>query len=132
MRFDGVLNTSISTVEKATIHQVVIHPIKIDMTKFNDKGNLGMWRCEVMDVLCSLNLEEILESDDRPEQMLERDWLKMNRSACGLIRNCLSQEIKYGMMIETFIVKLWKTLENKYLMKSVENHLHMKRQLYRL
>ncbi|KAI0500208.1 hypothetical protein KFK09_018417 [Dendrobium nobile] len=55
----------------------------------------------------------------------------MNQSACGLIRNCLSQEIKYGVVIETSIVKLWKTLENKYLMKSVENHLHMKRWLYR-
>lgn len=33
--------------------------------------------------------------------------------------------------METSVGKLWKILENKYLKKSVKNHLHMKRRLYR-
>ncbi|KAK8952544.1 hypothetical protein KSP39_PZI003453 [Platanthera zijinensis] len=34
-------------------------------------------------------------------------------------------------MLETSVGNLWRTLENKYLTKSVENRLHMKRRLYR-
>ncbi|KAK8954443.1 hypothetical protein KSP39_PZI002550 [Platanthera zijinensis] len=55
----------------------------------------------------------------------------MNRSACGLIRNCLTQEIKYRVMLETCAGNLWSTLENKYLTKNMENRLYMKRRLYR-
>ena len=34
-------------------------------------------------------------------------------------------------MTETFARKIWEILENKYLMKSFENHLHLKGMLYR-
>ncbi|KAK8936454.1 hypothetical protein KSP39_PZI012284 [Platanthera zijinensis] len=90
-----------------------------------------MWWCEVMDVLCSLNLENVLDGDEYPDRMTKKVWLKMNQSACGLIRNCLTQEIKYGVTLETSAGNLWRMLKNKYLTKSMENCLHMKHQLYR-
>ncbi|KAK8934286.1 hypothetical protein KSP39_PZI015019 [Platanthera zijinensis] len=115
----------------STVHHSVSHPARIDVVKFDGKTNFGMWRCEVLDALCALNLEEAVESEDCPEGMTEKTWLKMNRSACGLIRNCVTQDIKYGIMTETSAVKMWGFLESKYMTKSVENRLHMKRRLYR-
>jgi len=55
----------------------------------------------------------------------------MNRTACGVIKSCLTQELKYDMMNETFAKSIWEILANKYLTKSVENRLHLKRRLYR-
>ena len=34
------------------------HPLKIDVVKFDGKNNFGMWRCEGMDALTTLNLED--------------------------------------------------------------------------
>jgi len=48
---------------------------------------------------------------------------KMNRSACGMIRSCLSQDLKYDVMIESSAKKIRETLAGKYLTKSVENRL---------
>ena len=55
----------------------------------------------------------------------------MNRTGCGVIRSYLTQDIKYHVMTETFTKKIWKILESKYLTKSIENRLHLKRRLYR-
>jgi len=55
----------------------------------------------------------------------------MNLMACDVSRSYLAQEIKYHVMNETFARKIWKILEIKYLTKSIENRLHLKRRLYR-
>jgi len=44
----------------------------------------------------------------------------MNRTACGIIRSCLTQDIKYHVMTETSARKIWEILESKYLTKSIE------------
>ena len=54
----------------------------------------------------------------------------MNRTTCGVIRSCLSQDLKYDVMNETSVKKIWDTLASKYLTKSIENCLHLKRTLY--
>jgi len=54
----------------------------------------------------------------------------MNKTTCEVIRSCLSQDLKYDVMIETSVKKIWETLVNKYLTNSVENRLHLKRRLY--
>lgn len=43
---------------------VVTYLVKINVTKFDGKGNFGLWRYEVTDVMCSFNLEKILNSDE--------------------------------------------------------------------
>jgi len=38
-------------VNQSMVKTVNIHQSKIDMVKFDDKNNFGMWRCKVMDAL---------------------------------------------------------------------------------
>jgi len=54
----------------------------------------------------------------------------MNRTASGLIRSCLTQDIKYHVLYVMSAVKIWVILEKKYLMKSIESRLLLKRRLY--
>ena len=60
----------------------------------------------------------------------EKDWDKMNRTTCGLIRSCLTQDIKYHVLYETSTRQLWENLEKKYLTKSIESRLQLKSRLY--
>ena len=102
------------------------HP-RIEVVKFNGTNNFGMWRCEVMDALNASNLEDTLLLEKKKSTTTDEEWVKMNRSACGLIRSCLSQDIKYLAQYETSAKHLWETLEKKYLTKSVESRLQLKR-----
>ena len=54
----------------------------------------------------------------------------MNRMACGLIRSFLTQDIKYHVLYETSARQLWEILEKKYLTKSIESCLQLKRRFY--
>ena len=54
----------------------------------------------------------------------------MNRTACGLIRSCQTQHIKYHVLHETSARQLWEILKKKYLTKSVESRLQLKSKLY--
>ena len=103
---------------------------RIEVVKFNGTNNFGMWRCEVMDALNAQNLEDTLLLEKKKATTTDEEWAKMNRSACGLIRSCLSQDIKYLVQHETSAKKLWETLEKKYLTKSVESRLQLKSKLY--
>jgi len=49
---------------------------------------------------------------------------------CDVIRSCLIQDLKYDVMNETFVKSIWDILASKYLTKSIENRLHLKRRLY--
>ena len=62
------------------------HPLKINVVKFDGKNNFSMWRCEVMDALTTLNLEDTLRLEKKSEATSEHDWDKMNLTECGLIR----------------------------------------------
>jgi len=55
----------------------------------------------------------------------------MNRTACGIIRSYLIQDLKYDVKSETSAKSIWEILVSKYLTNSVENRLHLKRRLYR-
>ena len=54
----------------------------------------------------------------------------MNRITCDLIRPYLTQDIKYHVLNETSARQLWEILEKKYLTKSIESRLQLKRRLY--
>ena len=102
---------------------------KFEVEKFDGTNNFGMWQCEILDVLCQQELEIALE--EKPDKMDDKEWAKINRQACGTIRLCLAKEQKYSVMRETSAKKLWDTLEEKFLTKSLENRLYMKKKLYR-
>ena len=43
----------------------------------------------------------------------------------------MTQGLKYNVMNETSVKKIWEMFESKYLIKSIENRLHPKRRVYR-
>jgi len=105
------------------------HP-RIDVVKFNDTNNFGMWRCEVMDALTTSNLKDTLRLEKKRASTTEENWDKMNRSTYNLIRSYLTQDIKYHVLHETSARQLWEILEKKYLTKSIESRLQLKSKLY--
>ena len=52
------------------------------------------------------NLKDSLRMEGKPNEISEKDWDKMNRMACGFIRYCLIQNIKYHVMTETSAKKI--------------------------
>jgi len=40
---------------------------------------------------------------------------------CGVIKSCLTQDLKYHVMSKSSAKMIWEILESKYLTKSVEN-----------
>ncbi|KAG8488232.1 hypothetical protein CXB51_018792 [Gossypium anomalum] len=88
---------------------------KFEVEKFDGTNNFGMWQCEIMVVLCQQELDIFLE--EKPDKMDDKEWVKINRQACGTIRLCLAKEQKYSIMRETSANKLWDTREEKFLTK---------------
>ncbi|KAG8480173.1 hypothetical protein CXB51_024954 [Gossypium anomalum] len=81
--------------------------------------------------MASPSAKTIQELDIALEEKPDKEWAKINRQACGTIRLCLAKEQKYSVMRETSAKKLWDTLEEKFLTKSLENSFFMKKKLYR-
>jgi len=104
-----------------------VHHMKIDVVKFDGTNNFKLWRCEIIDVVNAQNLENTLELQERLAEVDEKVWKKMNRTAYNVIRSCLTQDLKYDMMNETSAKSIWEILAGKYLTKSVENRLHLRR-----
>lgn len=88
-----------------------------------------MWQCEVKDVLIQQGLLVVL--GDMPMPMKKEEWKRLNAHACSSIRLYLGKAQKYGVMNNSSAKDLWNTLESKYLKKSAENRLYLKRKLYR-
>ena len=68
---------------------------KFDVEKFDGTNNFGMWQCEVQDILFQQELDVALE-ENRPEDVEEKDWTRINRLACGTIRLCLYKQVVEG------------------------------------
>jgi len=56
--------------------------------------------------LTTSNLKDALRLEEKLEKISEKDWNKMNRTACSVIRSCLTQDIKYHVMTETSAKKI--------------------------
>ncbi|KAE8661751.1 hypothetical protein F3Y22_tig00113724pilonHSYRG00184 [Hibiscus syriacus] len=97
---------------------------------FDGTGHFGMWQSEVLDALFQQGLDIAIEGE-KPDDVEEKEWNRINRMACGTIRSCLSREQKYAFSKETSASKLWKALEEKFLKKSGQNKLYMKKRLFR-
>ena len=61
---------------------------KFDVEKFDGTNNFGMWQCEVMDILFQQELDITL--GEKPKDISEGDWEKMNRQACNLVAYSIS------------------------------------------
>ena len=58
--------------ESTSVRTMNPHP-RIDVVKFNGTDNFGMWRCEVMDALTALNLEDTLRLEKKRNTATEED-----------------------------------------------------------
>ena len=83
-----------------------------------------------MDALMASNLKDSLRLEEKSEETSEKDWDKMNQMAYGVIKSCLTQDIKYHVLYKTFARKMRGILVKKYLTKSIETRLYLKRRLY--
>ncbi|KAI5322948.1 hypothetical protein L3X38_032020 [Prunus dulcis] len=96
----------------------------------DDEGTkLAKTTCEVKDVLIQQGLLVVL--GDMPMPMKKEEWKRLNAHACSSIILYLGKAQKYGVMNNSSAKDLWNTLESKYLKKSAENRLYLKRKLYR-
>ena len=68
---------------------------------------------------------------EKHEDISENEWVKMNRQECSSIRLCLAKDQKYFVMHETVAKDLWRKLEDKFMTRSVENRLYLKKKLFR-
>ncbi|PWA84443.1 Retrovirus-related Pol polyprotein from transposon TNT 1-94 [Artemisia annua] len=74
---------------------------------------------------------DIAIEESKPEDVEERNWLTINRLACGTVRSCLSREQRYAFSKETSAYKLWVALEEKFQKTNCQNKLFMKKRLFR-
>ncbi|KAH9718140.1 hypothetical protein KPL71_022099 [Citrus sinensis] len=98
------------------------------LTVEKSKKSLPISRREVMDALIQIDLDVVLKN--KRHLYDEEIWDRMNEKACGQIRSCLTKEVKYLVKDKECAVTLWRTLEEKYPVKSPENRLHAMSQVY--
>ncbi|KAE8690124.1 hypothetical protein F3Y22_tig00110926pilonHSYRG00104 [Hibiscus syriacus] len=118
------------TDDTKTSARNVVTNVRFAVEIFDGTGHFGMWKSEVLDVLFQQGLNIAIEGE-KPDDVEEKEWKRINRLACGTIRSCLSREQKYAFFKETSANKLWKALEEKFLKKSGQNKLYMKKRLFR-
>ena len=116
--------------QSSTSSRTMVMNARFEMEKFDGTGHFGMWQGEVLDALFQQGLDIAIE-EEKPDGADEVEWKNINRLACGTIRSCLSREQKYTFMKETSASKLWKALENKFMKKSGQNRLYLKKKLFR-
>ncbi|GJT27803.1 retrovirus-related pol polyprotein from transposon TNT 1-94 [Tanacetum coccineum] len=98
----------------------VLTNARLAVEVFDGTGHFGMWQSEVLDALFQQGLDISLE-ESKPEDVEERNWLTINRLACGTIRSCLSRGQRYAFLKETSAYKLWVALEEKFLKKELSD-----------
>ena len=59
--------------------------------------------------------------------MKDNEWEKLKAKAVGTIRLNLANNLKYSILTETSLAKLWEKLEKLYMSKSLTNRLYLKR-----
>ena len=88
--------------------------VKFAVEIFDRTNDFRMWQCEHQQDL-DVALEEKLDDID------DKEWARINCEACSSICSCLVKAQKYSIMKEASAKILWKTLEDKYMTKSLEN-----------
>ena len=81
-----------------------------------------------MDTLIQINLDVVLKN--KRHLYDEEIWDRMNEKACGQIRSYLTKKVKYLVKDDECAMTLWRTLEEKYLLKSLDNRIHAISQVY--
>lgn len=121
------MSNDLSSKHPSAVQATVLNA-KSQVENFDGTNNFGMLQCEVLDVLFQQELDIALE--DKPIEMVEKYWVKINRKACGIIRLCLAKDHKYFVMEETSTKELWKKLGDKYMTYSIATGLYLKKKIF--
>ena len=78
-----------------------------------------------MDFLTQPELNIALEGKNK--EMSNKDWDKINRQAWGTVHLYLAKDQRHFVIRETKANELCKKLEDKYMTKSMGNHLYLKK-----
>ena len=105
------------SLKSPSMERTMVSNTKLEVEKFDGTNNYSMCQCEVLGVLTQQELDIALV--EKPIDIVEKDRAKINHQACGTIRLCLTKDQKYFIMKEN--------LENKYMTKSIENRLYLKK-----
>ncbi|PWA83183.1 Retrovirus-related Pol polyprotein from transposon TNT 1-94 [Artemisia annua] len=128
---DGIVDKPSTSVDPTSPSwaRPVLKNARLAVEVFYGTCHFGMWQCEVLDVLFQQGLDIAIE-ESKPEDVEERNWLIINRLACGTVRSCLLREQRYAFSKETSAYKLWVALEEKFPKKNCQNKLFMKKRLF--
>ncbi|GKA29412.1 retrovirus-related pol polyprotein from transposon TNT 1-94 [Tanacetum coccineum] len=107
----------------------VLTNARLAVNVFDGTCHFGMWQSEVLGALFQQGLDIVVEKS-KPADVEERNWLTINRLACGTICSCLSREQRYAFSKETSAYKLWMALEEKFLKNNCQNKLFTKKLLF--
>ncbi|GAB2293014.1 hypothetical protein Dimus_038235 [Dionaea muscipula] len=112
----------------SSVRRSVVSNAKFVVEKFDGTNDFDMWQREVLDVLYQQELDLALE--DKSERMSEKELAQFNCQACNTIHFYLAKDQKYFVIRETTAKELWQKLKDKYMTKSVENRLYLKKHLF--
>ncbi|KAE8708400.1 putative sphingolipid transporter spinster-like protein 2-like [Hibiscus syriacus] len=126
MTDDTKTSTSSSTASSSSI--LARNPmtnVRFAVEIFYDTSHFGMWQSEVLDALFQQSLDIAIEGD-KPDDVEEKEWKRINRLACGTIRSCLSREQKYAFSKKLLQVNCEGTGGEIFEEKRSEQTLHEK------
>ncbi|KAF8673343.1 hypothetical protein HU200_048903 [Digitaria exilis] len=100
------------------VQEMASMPSKFEVARFDGTRNFGLWQTRVKDLLAQQGISRVL-NDKKPAKVEDDKWEEMQAQACGTIRLCLSDQIMYHAMDESSPKKIWDTLAEKFLSKTL-------------
>ena len=73
----------------------------------------------------------LLGNKDKPDEWFDAEWTEYDRLTCSTIHLHLASNVMYYVMHETSALVIWKKLDDQYMTNSIENHLYLKKKLFR-
>lgn len=110
---------------------------RLDVEKFDGKGDFGLWKHKVLCQLELMGLESVLEevetSQSEPDKQDEGQqpgkgpkFVEKDKRVKNLIKMCLSDQILRKVMKEPTAAGIWKALETDYQAKTLPNRIYLK------
>lgn len=65
-----------------------------EVGKFDGLNSFGMWQCILKNVLCQHELKAAIK-EQKPRDMRNVIWEKINQQACGIILSCPTWDKRY-------------------------------------
>nr|GEY07578.1 retrotransposon protein, putative, Ty1-copia subclass [Tanacetum cinerariifolium] len=101
---------------------------KFDIEKFDETGDLGLWRVKMSALLIQHGCEAALEV--LPADMKAQAKAELNKKAHSIVILCLGNKVLREVTRETTASGVWSKLETLYMTKSLAKKLYLKKKFY--